>query len=429
MQQLFRYLLAILAFTIPFPFIFSAIGIGVVALVWLLQLNAREVFTNLWQRKILLAWILLYVLFAISYTYSENKDLSALDLQTKFSLLLFPIVIGTRSDMTAQNLERIFLGFVAGVSVIAAYLLFQAGFSWYQNRDTSVFFYHSLTSNVDANAVYEAWYTVLSLTLLLFFKWRYYFKGKQRYLKVLLLIVQLVFFLLLSSRLLIGIFFLFLIPYYAIRLANTSTYNKNIKIIGLTVATITIILLLFTNNPIKDRYKNFFTQSYEIAWLDDYTGVSEGDFSNFTLRIFLWRMGFENIREHHLWLKGAGNGDVTELQNRKMAEHHFINMQPDQVNRSPFYNINLHNMFLQTLMSVGIFGLICFIIITFTPFLYLKDLINNHVFLIFHITAILFMMQEASLQTQAGVVYYSFISCVFWAYVYTQKMNKSLRQG
>jgi O-antigen ligase len=328
--------------------------------------------------------------------------------------------------MDARMLERVLLGFVSGVSVLATYLLLVACHEYLYNQDINVFFYHALAHPGDANAVYEAWYAVLSITILLLFKWRFFFKGRNRYLKIALIIFQVIFFLLLSSRLLILVFTLLLIPYYIKKIFTGNIYGKRIRVAILVVIPVVLSLLIFTNNPIKSRYENFFTRSYSLAWLDDYTGVSEGDFSNFTLRIFLWRMGFENIKEHQLWIKGAGNGDVSTLQNQKIAEHHFKNMEPGQVNRSPFYNVNLHNMFLQTFMAIGILGLICFCIASLSPFFYLQAITNSIVFFIFFFASFFFMMQEAALQTQAGVVYYLFFSCIFWAHLYTSKVNKSL---
>ena len=130
------------------------------------------------------------------------------------------------------------------------------------------------------------------------------------------------------------------------------------------------------------------------------------------------------MQEHNLWLAGAGNGDVHTLQNDKMAEYGIKNIYPVNTWRSPFYNANLHNMFFQCLLMIGIPGLLIFTAIAFLPIFNLRNFIYGQVFLIFHLTAIFFMLQEAALQSQAGIIYYTFFSMIFWNISY-QKTKKA----
>ena len=128
----------------------------------------------------------------------------------------------------------------------------------------------------------------------------------------------------------------------------------------------------------------------------------------------LWRFGYENMQEHNLWLKGAGNGDAVDLQNQKLEQHGFdIDAAKDNV-RSEFYNINLHNMFFQVLMMIGIPGLLLYIIMVFSPLLALRVMEYRHIFFVFHVSMLFFMFQEAIFQTQAGIVFYSVFSMIFW---------------
>lgn len=133
----------------------------------------------------------------------------------------------------------------------------------------------------------------------------------------------------------------------------------------------------------------------------------------------------ESIVERKAWLTGVGNGDVHLVLNQKMRDYKIQHIDnPDVSKRPGFYNANLHNMFLQVLVMLGIPGLITFILICIWPLFYIRQTVPYQPFLLFHITSILFMMQEAVLQTQAGIFFYIFISSIFLNMYYSQKHEK-----
>lgn len=414
-----EYSLCLVAFSIPFPFIYSSICIGIVILAWLIQFNFKDTFINFKERKALWLWILFYALHAVSYFYSQNKVQSSFDLQQKISFVILPVVIGAGVQINKQTLERIFISFIAGITLIGIYCLTHAIFRWYETGDTNVFFYHELISGLEINAVYMAWYCLFSICLLLFltnngllfYKW----------IRMAIIIIQIMFFTLLSSRMLIAIFFIVVIPIYLKNIFNKLSLLKVIT--SITALIILAGVITFTKNPIRDRYEHIYHVGINQAFINDYTNVAEGDFSNLTLRLFIWRIGVLNLNEHHLWWKGTGNGDYQRYQNQKMEEFGIRNIS-DPVYTSPLRDVNLHNMYMQSLIMLGIPGLFTFILISFLPLFTLVNLDNRKIFFLFHISIICFMMQEAALQTQAGVIYYTFFSAIFWNIKYNDLHKK-----
>ena len=172
---------------------------------------------------------------------------------------------------------------------------------------------------------------------------------------------------------------------------------------------------------------NKYNRKYgQRAWLDDYSNVKEEDFDNVTLRLFLWRIGIESVAEKNAWLTGTGNGDVHIVLNSKMRSYNVQDIDnPDRDERPGFYNANLHNMYVQTLVMLGLPGLIVFLLVVILPLFYIFKVSPYQPFLIFHVTSLLFMMQEAVLQTQAGIVFYMLISSIFWSIYYSNKHVKS----
>ncbi|MBS1773278.1 MAG: O-antigen ligase family protein [Bacteroidetes bacterium] len=426
LQPATEYLLCFLALFIPFPFAWSTATIIALTILWLLQGDFATTFNNLRQRKIIWVWLAFFALHAISYTYSENKHESLYDLKGKAFFIVMPIVICCGMQLNRKLIERLFVFFNIGITIMGLFCIAHAAMRAYHIYVTEHYFYHpyffydELVDGIDASAVYMAWYTMISVASLFFLPWVYFYKGRGKWLRIILCLFQVIFFMLLSARMLILLFFLFLVPFYLGKLFKHSKLTIP-KVTGIILFFAAIaVAIVYTNNPVKKRFNDLFKKDFDIVWLKDYSHTTPNDFSNFTLRLMNWRMGFENIRENNLLWYGAGNGDVQDLQNKKLASYGFNVTSPNPDIRTPYLNMNLHNMYIQTLMMLGIPGLALLIIICFAPLFVYRQIKLKHLFLIFHISAICFLFQEASFQTQAGVVFYSFLSMIFWNIYYNK---------
>lgn len=414
-------ILYVLAFVLSFSFYYAAVSIVLLTLVWLFSTDYKELIGNIKDRKVVLAFVGYYLLFAISYFYSTDKAQASFDLQTKTSLLLLPVVIGAGMNLKKEHIEKVFFSFVLGITTSAIISIARAYFEWKATNNTEVFFYHNLVSQYDTNAVYVALYSFFSIGLLLFYNWETFFRKQFIIVRVALLALQLGYFLLLSSRMLILLMLVFMIPYFLFRFLNQRLSRLQLSVLTLSIVLAFASIFAF-DNPVRDRFEELFNKDFSIVTLDDYSNIKEASFSNVTLRLFLWRLGIENVNEKKLWLTGAGSGDAQKLQNEKLREYNFPNIDEEPVLRTPIFNANLHNMFLQTLLMVGIPGVIFLLIIFFTPFYHINKLAIQPWFVVFHISSFFFMMQESMLQTQAGTVYYTLFYSIFIVGFYIKKI-------
>jgi len=416
LQYALNFSLCIIAFAIPFPYIYSSLAICLCIILWLPQLNLTKLLYNLKTRKILWLWIVFFLMHAISYAYSLDKEESIIDLKAKVSFIVLPVMIGAGIVIDEKILERIFIFFVAGVSVIGMFCISRAFVIYHDLGTTIQFFYHPLIKGLDANAVYQALYALFSISILLFFPW------DNKYVKVLkipLLIFQIIFFILLSSRTLIVIFFIIVLPVYLrhtfIKKEKSFLYTLILLLFSLVLA----IIIFQTDNPIKKRYTDIISQNEKITW-NDYQNNKHREFNNLSLRLFLWRVGIDNVKEHNLWWRGAGNGSINTLQNKKMAEYGITGIY-NKENRSLLYNINIHNMYLETLIMIGLPGLIILLLIIFSPFYYIGRFDYKSILFIFNFSMLILMIQEACLQTQAGIVFYTIFSTIMYNYVCSER--------
>jgi O-antigen ligase len=428
LEQLCYILMCVVAFAIPLPFIFGSVSVILLVAAWLLHTDFRATGRNLWGNKALLIWILYYALHAISYLYAHNKHQSAFDLESKMSFVVLPVIIGAGSDIKGRRLENIFFGFVAGVTAITVFCLVKAVILWRSTGDTDVFFYHTLVKGLDANAVYAAWYTIFSIIVLLLYNWQHFFRGrKYAWIRIVILVAQCIFFILLSSRMLLLLLLIFLVLVFFKKLFRNEKFPAWLRNGSIATVIVLVAAIAVTNNPVSRRYKELLQSNLASAWQKPKPHEVK-EFSNLTLRLFLWRMGIENMNDHHLWLKGASNGDVAELQNRKMADWGIEDIY-NPANRSHLYNVNLHNMYMQSLLMLGIQGLLVFLLIIALPFFFMKGVGAKPIFIMFQVTAALFMLQESALQTQAGIIYFSFFSTVFWNLSYSSVKRRHKMQN
>ncbi len=418
LQKLYYLALYLTALVIPFPFIFAPIAIIVLATTWIINFNTQRVVNAFKERKALWVWVLFYALHALSYFYTINRGDSLNDLESKLSFIILPIIVGTGLNIDKKIIENIFTAFISGLFVVAVYLLTKATILWINTADTGVFFYHNLIYGFGANAVYFALYSFLGLTLLLLYSWEHTFLSRKIILYT-FFSTLIVFFILLSSKSMILLFCLLVVPFYIKKILTSR------KLIGIvyTIAFISITgIVFFTKNPIQKRFYEVSQNTDKTEWLPEYSNGQKQHFNNLTLRLFLWNTAIHNVVEHNLWLKGCGNGGVTELQKKKITEYgtksELLKADP------PLWHYNIHNMYLQTLMMLGIPGTLVFLVILFMPFFFLKYVQNKINFVYFNVSMITFMIQESAFQTQAGIIFFTFFSIVFYNYAYSERKIK-----
>jgi O-antigen ligase len=296
---------------------------------------------------------------------------------------------------------------------VGLYCLGNANTRWQEDGNLDHFLYHQLTQGLDANAVYMAWYVIVALAALLVFPWREAGMRKMIGWRWPIVLFCMFFLALLASRLLIVLFLFLVIPVYGLRYFR---HTKRSVLMPLFAAAVVVLLadaIVRTDNPIHQRFADVAHSDLSIVSRDSFHTQSP-KFTNLTLRLFVWRIALENMNARHLWLHGCGNGDVHEIQNDQIRSHGIPGMQEAEP-RSPLYNVNLHNMYLQTLITLGLPGLLLFLALAFGPFFFLHRAEAGYFFGLFHTVSVLFMMQESALQTQAGVVFYCFFSALFWA--------------
>src|SRR3954466_4654243 len=111
-EQLQYIACCLLAFSLPFRFKYTSICIWIMILGWLLKGNYKETWQNLKSNKNYWLWGGLFLLYAISYLYSEDKAQAQFEITQKLSFILLPLLVGAGLNITRRRFEQILLAFI-----------------------------------------------------------------------------------------------------------------------------------------------------------------------------------------------------------------------------------------------------------------------------------------------------------------------------
>lgn len=155
-------------------------------------------------------------------------------------------------------------------------------------------------------------------------------------------------------------------------------------------------------------YKNKYSlkaRIYNILWqLRTYEQTGDATAQSISQRIDFLKVSKGLIAEN-FWF-GVGSGDV-------MADF-YIYMEKNNYKLEPSYRNRVHNQFIVEFVSLGVFGFIAFMIITFHPILHFK-VWKSYLNLIFFIIIILSYFTDNTLETQLGTCFFSLFYCILLA--------------
>jgi O-antigen ligase len=129
----------------------------------------------------------------------------------------------------------------------------------------------------------------------------------------------------------------------------------------------------------------------------------EEGFNSTTGRISIWKNSLQIIAKNSVL--GVGTGDAKD----EILKHYKLKNEKELYSKK----LNSHNQFLQTTIAIGLLGLIVLLLILGIPlFLFYKQ--SDFLAVIFVLLIVFNFLFESMLETQAGVIFFSFFLFLFW---------------
>jgi O-antigen ligase len=145
------------------------------------------------------------------------------------------------------------------------------------------------------------------------------------------------------------------------------------------------------------RIKNLAWEYRQYYYNGDVSGQS------FTQRLEYWSTGLKILNNN--WIVGVGTGDVDIAFKEQY--------QKDKSKLEEKWRLRAHNQYITLGITFGILGVLLLITILFYPML------SNYksagfIFSSFILIAAVSMLSEDTLESQAGITFFSFLYCLFW---------------
>src|SRR5262249_49240776 len=139
--------------------------------------------------------------------------------------------------------------------------------------------------------------------------------------------------------------------------------NKRAFLFAGSMVPLAVILLLFIDNPIRER---FWEMKGDLDVVTQKKFQPKMVFSSLQSRLVEYRFAGEVMKEHHAWLFGVSPGDSQDILDRKYID---ADMDIGDTLQGPhrklrgFIGFNYHNQYVETWVRSGLPGLICLLTI------------------------------------------------------------------
>lgn len=347
-----------------------------------------------------------FLIIVISALTSKNVDygIKVINKNQLFILIAFALFTFRH---TQYSIKRVLIFFALSTTCATLILIVNGCINLAAGKDSQTLFFHDFTSLYDQHPVYFALYIALSIFILI----QYPIKlKKESILKNRLLTFSLLFILfcgliLTASKAVIFIFFI-IVSFQILQLIKKN--NQKIIVLGF----IGILIMLAANIPtIKNRFVEGIHFDFEgfkptdnIAEAYVFNLDSKEQISDLELRYIFLNIGLFHVTNDHKLLFGYGVGDV---QNYLDYYYMYYGLAPNW-----YEGYNVHNQYLQLLVSVG--GVVLLFFISYLIFsFYAAIKSGNKLYLLFLIMVTFAFFFESYFERNKGIVFFIFMNTLF----------------
>ena len=379
-------------FSLPVSLKLSGLAVILAALVHLFAFIRNPFRAAGWKILYLLAPVLFFAWSAAELFTARPLMPAWKETERMLSLLVIPLTFLISRTGRAAYGRAAAAGLLTALTLCGSVMLGAATLRFSHSGDPYEFIYHRLALPFHTGAVYFSCYLLFAL----FIAGEAPFSARIRTLIILFLLLLL---LLSASKLFIGLGLPLLAIYYGRKTVSLRKHHKAALAAGI------LILILFSV-PFVQRAKRILHPDLSLVGRENFRGIAEPD--GLTLRLVLWRFGFDILREQKAWFTGTGMVQSQRLLDEKITSDGLYTGVPGTPDHG-YLGYNFHDQYLETLVRKGVPGLLLLLAILlifafqpqrrlFAPKLFMWVMAG-------------FFLTESVLQRQAGVVFFCLIYC------------------
>ncbi|MAY83210.1 MAG: hypothetical protein CMP59_03675 [Flavobacteriales bacterium] len=395
-----------IAATFPFSYKISNPWIVLMVLFWLGSIFVGENRwrfnqMNKWEKWSLSSFILFFLWHLLSLSYSEDLSSGIKAIESKLSLLVFPLVLFNANSLV-KRLWLILRVFYVSIAVSIIYLLINSALHYF--TEGSWLTYHDFTAPFNAHAVFFSYFLFLSILIVVYELNNSELSRTHKLLLIILLVISFVGLLFCASKNVSIVTIFFSLMILARRFFQKGLRLKEVLIF--LIASVIILISALQMDAVKNRMAELSSgsgmENFEIIRSGGEIGVNDNlKYNGTSLRITLWYLGMDELIERDRLLIGLSPADRRGIMNQRYNE----------VGMGPYRDYNLHNQFIQTVVELGIVGLLLYLIIYLSLFgLAIKQ--GNYLLLVFLTATVIFQLTESILERNKVIVFVMFFLCL-----------------
>jgi O-antigen ligase len=358
----------------------------------------------------------LYLIHLVGLVYTKNLRAALFLLEKSLSVFLFPLLLVFVSQISAKRVKVILYALVIScffacviALVLACYNNYYYDMSGNSSVNWDIFTNQQLASFIHFHPTYLS----LLITLSIFIIFDDLFVNAKLYSRVrnsLLLAISL-FFIIVLILLAARIVLLAFLSISTIAICIYGFKYGNLLKAGLSVVFIVLVLsvAILKIPAIGERFKEAINYNNEYSIDKQWGGRG--------MRLLKWECCIDLIQDHPLL--GVGTGDTQDELQKCYKEKGF-----GQLLFWPHIKFNAHNQYLQTFLATGVFGLLILLLCIIIPS-YFAIKKANYLYLAFLSLFAISCLTESLLESNKGVVFYSFFNALF---AFHSPVNKSQSQ-
>ena len=379
------YLAMIIAFALPIAR-YVPICIALMLLNWLIEGDFKNKFQTIAKNKFALLFISFYVLHLLGLLSTQNMKSGLFDIQVKFSLLLFPILLASR-PMDNVKTRKLFFALIVGCITAFIIMLIRA-ITTYVTTGEANFFYEVFASFL-IHPSYISMYVNIVLAWLLVNQ----LDQSKRFSFLIacsLIVIFSLFIILLSSKM--GLITMILV-YVGFLIYYVFSRKKYLfGIIGVVLIAASLFGVMRFVPALSWRINNAIAAVTTL-------NTNESQVESTAVRMLIWKASNQVISENIL--TGTGTGDAKD---ELMKEYEKRGMT------GAFeHKLNAHNEFYQVFVSLGLIGFVLLLSNLLVPLFYAFKL-PDIIYVLFLLIISFNFLTESMLETEAGVMFYAFFN-------------------
>jgi O-antigen ligase len=392
---------------LPFTILINSFLVILLALNWILAGGFKKKISLVTNNKLALGFICFYLLHLGGLLYTTHLQSGLSDIETKLSILVFPLILVSSASLTRKQYTIILAGFMLACTSALIVCFSYALYHYFINHTTQYFYYHDLSKVIGIHAVYLAMYVNLAIGIATYFLSKYW-KQISLHTKVNLFILISILFtgiLFLSSKTIIIVVFIFANIFLVKLFYTRQGYTRSI--VYALLINIFFLILLYNIPYTRARFEDSLNSNLDFIHNKDYNIVHTG----LSIRLTMWQFCIDILNEERAWLTGVGTGDGQSFLDSSY-EHHQMYTGNIHLNDKGFLGYNAHNQYFQFLLSLGVVGLVYFVVLLYScAVLFVKQ--KNYLALFFLLSFCIAATTESNLCTQKGVVFFGFFIALF----------------